>query len=66
MTDLNRVAGTESFAHGLNCVVHGAEDHPIVLLCAEREQLIAEAVELQAKQVAFVDKNLAATSGDPP
>lgn len=122
----DRVAGTESFRHGLNRVVHGAEDHLIVLLCAEREplechrtllvaraleerglevahiladggleshgeamdrlldrfnlrsdddlfratqpreQLVAEAVELQAKQVAFVDKNLAATSEESP
>ena len=118
----DRVAETESFRHGLDRVVHGAADHRIVLLCAEREplechrtllvaraldergvevvhihangrlephdeamdrlldrfnlyptddlfrttqpreNLVAEAIELQAKRVAFVDKNLAATS----
>ena len=118
----DRVAETESFRQGLDRVVHGAANHCIVLLCAEREplechrtllvapaldergvevthihadgrlephgkamdrlldrfnlhpaadlfrttqpreKLVAEAVGLQAKRVAFVDKNLAATS----
>ena len=122
----DRVAGTESFRQGLNRVVHGSEDHLIVLLCAEREPLechrtllvaraldqrgievahihadgrleshseamdrlldrcnlrsgddlfratqprellVAEAVELQSRRVAFVDKNLAATSKESP
>ena len=122
----DRVAGTESFRQGLGRVVHGAADHRIVLLCAEREplechrtllvaraldergfevahihadggleshgeamdrlldrfnlrsgddlfratqpreQLVAEAVELQARQVAFVDKNLASTFEESP
>ena len=118
----DRVAETESFQRGLDRVVHGAANHRIVLLCAEREplechrtllvsraldergidvahihadgglephceamdrlldrfnlhpdgdlfrstqpreKLVAEAVELQTKRVAFVDENLTATS----
>ena len=117
----DRVAKTESFRHGLDRVVHGAANHLIVLLCAEREplechrtllvasaldkrgvevahihadgrlephneamnrlldrfnlhpdgdlfrttqpreDLVAEAIELQAKRVAFVDENLFTT-----
>ncbi len=29
-----------------------------------REELVAEAIELQARRVAFVDRNLAAASGE--
>lgn len=118
----DRVAETDLFRHGLDRVVHGADNHHIVLLCAEREplechrtllvapaldergvevvhihadgrlephgeamdrlldrfnlhptgdlfratqareELVAEAIELQARRVAFVDKKLAATS----
>lgn len=36
--------------------------HPNLFLTQPREKQVAEAIELQAKRVAFVDKNLAATS----
>ena len=121
----DRVAGTETFRHGLDRVVQGAAEHNIALLCAEREplechrtllvaraldergmevahihadgelesheevmdrllqlfdlapdgdlfrtaqpreELVAEAIALQARRVAYVDRNLAASSGEP-
>ena len=120
----DRVAGTETFRHGLDRVVQGAEDHLIALLCAEREplechrtllvaralderrievahihadgglesheeamdrllqlfnldpdgdlfrtaqpreELVAEAIALQAGRVAYVDRSLAAATGE--
>ena len=120
----DRMAGTETFRHGVDRVAQGAAHHRITLLCAEREplechrtllvaralderglevahihadgaleshveamdrllqlfnlnadgdlfrtaqpreELVAEAIALQARRVAYVDRNLAAAAGE--
>ena len=57
----DRVAETESFQRGLGRVVHGAANHRIVLLCAEREPLechrtllVAQALDERGIDVAHI------------